>query len=89
MDDMLKQARELLASNPKLVDLQVREEGGELHLLRGDDCFARLIPGMRKGVWRLEVFRNQEQWECLDFQGTLAECMAFLTENPHYLFWEG
>lgn len=89
MDDMLKQARQLLTAYPKLADLQVREEGGELHLLRGDDCFARLLPGVRKGVWRLEVFRNQEQWECLDFQGTLSECMVFLTESPHYNFWEG
>jgi len=26
MDDMLKQARQLLATDPKLADLQVREE---------------------------------------------------------------
>jgi hypothetical protein len=89
MDDMLNQARHLLATDPKLADLQVREESGELHLLRGDDCFARLIPGELEGAWRMEVFRNLERWECLDFQGTLEECLVFLTENPHYLFWEG
>jgi hypothetical protein len=89
MDDQLDRARQLLAADVKLVDLFVREEGGELHLLRGDDCFARLIPGEREAVWRLEVCRNLERWECLDFQGTLEECLVFLSENPHYLFWEG
>jgi hypothetical protein len=89
MDEMLNQARHLLATDPKLAHLQVREEAGELHLFRGDDSFARHIPDDRTGVWRMEVFRNLERWECLDFQGTLEECLAFLSENPHYLYWEG
>ena len=89
MDDMLSKARQLLANDPKLAGLTVREDQGELHLRRGDESFARLIPTEKKGVWRLESFRNLERWECLDFRGSLEECLAFLAENPHYLFWEG
>jgi len=89
MDDLLGMARRLLERDPKLAGVLVREEGGELHLLRGDDCFARLIPGEREGVWRIEVFRNMERWECLDFLGSMEECVDFLLENPHYSFWEG
>ncbi len=89
MMSQLNEARELLATDPKLAGLKVREEAGELHLLRGDDCFARLIPGQQEALWRIEVFRNLERWECLDFRGTLKECFAFLVENQHYLFWEG
>jgi len=89
MDDLLNLARKMLAADPRLADLQVRQESGELHLFRGDDCFARLIPADRAGAWRVEVFRNLDRWECLDFRGTLDECLTFLTENPHYFFWEG
>jgi hypothetical protein len=89
MNEMLDRARRLLQTDPKLADLVAREEGGELHLLRGDDRFARLIPTGREGVWRMEYFRNLERWECVDFQGTLEECLDFLAENSHYLFWEG
>ena len=70
MDDMLNQARHLLATDPKLADLQVREESGELHLLRGDDCFARLIPGEREGVWRMEVFRNRHSCDPVGWEAT-------------------
>ncbi len=89
MENQLAMARQLLARDPKLVGLVVREEGGELHLLRSDECFARLIPGEREGVWRIEVFRNMERWECLDFLGSLEDCLVFLAESPHYRFWEG
>jgi len=89
MDNLLSTARRLLERDPKFAGVVIREEGGELHLLRGDDSFARLIPGEREGVWRIEVFRNMERWECLDFIGTLEECLGFLAENPHYRFWEG
>jgi hypothetical protein len=37
----------------------------------------------------MEYFRNREGWECIDFTGTLKECLEFLSENEHYLFWEG
>jgi len=89
MEELLSMARRLFERDPKLAGTVIREEGGELHLLRGDDCFARLIPGGREGVWRIEVFRNMERWECLDFLGSLEECLDFLLENPHYCFWEG
>jgi len=37
MDDMLSKAKYVLKTDPKLADLIVREERGELHLFRGDD----------------------------------------------------
>jgi hypothetical protein len=87
MENMLDEARHIIRSNPKLADLVVREVDGELHLFRGDDRFGRLLPEDGKGAWRMEYFRNREGWECLDFTGTLKECLEFLSENEHYLFW--
>lgn len=69
-------------------ELKIREVEGELHLFRGDDHFARLIPTEKEGIWRMEYFHNLERWECYDFRGSLKECLAFLTEKHHYLFWE-
>lgn len=89
MENMLSEARHFIRSDPKLAGLVIREVEGELHLLQGDERFARLLPGDREGVWRMEYFRNRESWECLDFTGTLKECLEFLSENEHYLFWEG
>jgi hypothetical protein len=89
MENTLNEARRAIRSNPKLVGLVIREVEGELHLFRGDDLFVRLLPGDREGAWRMEYFRNRESWECLDFTGTLKECLEFLSENEHYLFWEG
>lgn len=89
MDELLKQAVEFLHADPNLADVAVHEEGGELHLLRGDDRFARLRPSEHKGVWRMEYFQNRERWEVTEFQGTLRECLDFLAENAHYQFWEG
>lgn len=88
MANMLDEARRAIWSDPRLSGLDVREVEGELHLLQGDDRFARLLPG-RDDLWRMEYFRNRESWECLDFRGTLKECLEFLLENEHYLFWEG
>jgi len=89
MENMLDEARHAIGSDPKLSELVVREVEGELHLLQGDDRFARLFPGKAEGEWRMEYFRNRESWECHDFSGTLKECLEFLVENEHYLFWEG
>lgn len=89
MDAMLSQALEELRGDPKLAGVVVREEAGELHLLRGDDRFARLSPAEHKGVWRMECYRNRERWEMTEFQGTLRECLEFLAENAHYQFWQG
>jgi hypothetical protein len=89
MDDMLSKAKYVLKTDPKLADLIVREERGELHLFRGDDRFARLIPAEKEGMWRMEYFHNLERWESIDFEGSLQECLEFLSNNPHYLFWEG
>lgn len=89
MDDMMSEARRHIQADPKLADVTLREDKGELHLLRGDDWFARLIPTKVEGNWRMEYFRNRERWECLDFRGTLKECLDFISENEHYLFWEG
>lgn len=89
MENMLSEARHAIGSDPKFFGLVVQEVEGELHLLQGDDRFARLRPGGEEGRWVMEYFRNRESWECLDFAGTLKECLEFLSENEHYLFWEG
>ncbi len=89
MEEMLNQAREILKNDPNLARLVIREEGGEFHLFKGDDRFARLLPTEKKGVWRMEYFQNRERWESIDFRGSLKECLAFLSENTHYHFWEG
>ncbi|MEJ2699728.1 MAG: hypothetical protein P8Z70_08730 [Desulfuromonadales bacterium] len=89
MREILNEAEHYLGLDPKLADFEAREEDGELHLIRGDDRFARLIPDETKGIWRMEYFRNEEQWELLDFRGTLKECLDYIADNLHFLFWEG
>ncbi len=89
MTDILEQARQMLRASPRLAELTVREEDDEFHLWRGDARFARLIPTEKAGVWRMEYFQNRERWEVIDFKGTFKECLAFLSENTHYHFWEG
>ncbi|BCR06133.1 hypothetical protein DESUT3_32020 [Desulfuromonas versatilis] len=89
MQELLRQTREILKRDPRLAGLRVSADEGELHLLVGDDRFARLLPTDKQGVWRLEYFHNRERWESIDFRGTLRECVQFLSENTHYHFWEG
>ena len=89
MKKRLKAAKEKIQAREPFGELVVHEEGNELHLMRGDDRFARFIPTDRDDIWRLELFRNLERWECLEFQGTLDECLDFLAENEHYRFWNG
>ncbi|PLX86275.1 MAG: hypothetical protein C0617_01455 [Desulfuromonas sp.] len=89
MTETLDKVKQVLGADPRFAEVLVREDGRELHLFRGDAHFARLIPMPKEGRWRMELFRNLEEWECLDFQGRLEECLEFLSDNPHYLFWEG
>lgn len=89
MNPDLNEARNLLRTDPKFAGLTVREEEGEFHLFRGDDRFARLIPTEQVDEWRMEYFQNLERWECIDFKGTFKECMDYLLDNIHYVFWEG
>lgn len=89
MNESLAKIRHRIEVDPKLVDLEVRAEGNELHLARGDRSFARLLPTEKEGVWRMEYFQNLERWESVDFRGTLEECLDFLADKSHYLFWEG
>lgn len=89
MDAALTEARNLVRSDPKFAGLEVRELEGRLYLARGDDHFARLFPAETAGMWRMEYFHNLERWQFVDFQGTLRECLEFLSENEHYQFWEG
>lgn len=89
MEKMLDEARRVLASDPKFADLAVSRVGEELHLSRGDREFARLLPAEKPGEWQMEYCHNEERWGCLDFRGSLEECLEFLSEHPHFLFWEG
>ena len=87
MGDDLRLARNRIKGDPRLSGFEVRRQGEELHLEKGGDVFARLLPA-RKGTWRIEVFRETEEWEILDFTGPLDECLGFLVVHPQYLFWE-
>lgn len=86
--DLLK-AREMLRARPELAGYQIRLVNGELHLAKGSDCFVRLLPAVRSGIWSMQHYHNRKHWQCVDFSGSLEECLDFLSENPHYLFWEG
>jgi hypothetical protein len=86
MGDALKRAKTAVAANPKLTALTVRAMAGELHLMRGDEFFARLRPHKAPEDWTLDYCRNQKVWECCGFVGRLEECLDFLAEDDHNLF---
>jgi hypothetical protein len=89
MEGNLTRAWLLATTSPALAEFDVRQEGGELHLSRKGDCFARLFPADRPGCWRLKCLVNHERWQPFEFVGTLEECLELLGNQPHYLFWEG
>lgn len=89
MNDTLENAKRIAGKDPHLSQFDIYIDGNELHLGKEGECFARLITADTPGMWRLAYFHNLERWEYLDFTGTLEECLAFLADNPHYLFWEG
>jgi hypothetical protein len=84
----LQEARRLIGADRRLEGFAVRRQGEELHLEKGADSFARLLPAER-GWWRLEVFRATEGWEIVNMTGTLEECLSYLAEHPRLQFWEG
>jgi hypothetical protein len=88
MDRLIAKAKHIAQADPHLARFDIRSEGNELHLFREGEIFTRLIPEGNAGQWRMEYFFNRERWEIIDFSGTLEECLAFLADNPHYLFWE-
>jgi hypothetical protein len=88
MNEMLEKARRMARSDPHLSLFDIHIEGEELHLGKDGECFARLIRTETPGMWRMAYFHNLERWEYLDFTGTLEDCLAFLSDNPHYLFWQ-
>ncbi len=89
MEESLARAIIFLKTKPELAEYGVRHEEGELHLSNGSDCFVRLIPVQKGGAWSMKHFHNRERWEYIDFVGSLEECLDFLSDNSHYLFWEG
>ena len=89
MKRILKNALRFAQSDPHLTEFDISAIGNELHLSKGGTSFARLLPTEKADHWRMEYFQQRERWEEIDFTGTLEECLAFLAENTHYLFWEG
>lgn len=89
MEEKLERARQFIRTNPKMKAFEVRLENNELHLSNEGDTFARLIPEENSEKWRMEYFRNLEEWVCIDFVGALEECLEFLADSSHYQFWEG
>ncbi len=89
MKRILKAAVRFAQSDPHLAKFEISAQGNELHLSKDGESFARLLPAEKADLWRMEYFHQEERWEHIDFTGTLEECLAFLAENTHYLFWEG
>ncbi|APG28054.1 hypothetical protein A7E78_09525 [Syntrophotalea acetylenivorans] len=89
MKRILKDAVRIAQSDPHLATFEISVQGNELHLSKGGESFARLLPAQKEHHWRMEYFHQADRWEHIDFSGTLEECLAFLAENTHYLFWEG
>ena len=87
MKRSLEEASRLINADKKLAEFTVSLDGDELHLVKGDESFARLIPVDQSGRWRIEYFHNQKRWERIDFTGSLVACLELLSESPHYLFW--
>jgi hypothetical protein len=88
METDLSKVQQFLQSDPRLGGFEVRVDGEELHLEKNAESFARLIPAEKPGTWRMEYFHEAEEWEIGGFNGTLEECLEFLTTHPHYQFWE-
>jgi hypothetical protein len=88
MKKSLEEASHLIKADKVLAEFTVTLDGDELHLVKGDESFARLIPVDQNGQWRVEYFHNQKRWELIDFTGTLAACLELLAESPHYLYWD-
>jgi hypothetical protein len=84
----LQEARRVIGADRRLQGFTVRRQGEELHLEKGADSFARLLPAAAGG-WRLEVFRVTEGWEIVNVTGSLEECLTYLVEHPRFQFWEG
>ncbi|WP_432823735.1 hypothetical protein [Trichloromonas sp.] len=89
MNENLDRVVRFLRAKPELADYTVREEGKELHLSKGSDCFVRLIPTDKPEIWRMEHFHNRKRWERVDCTCTLQECLDYLSSNPQFLYWEG
>jgi hypothetical protein len=89
MKRILKDAIRFAQSDPQLAEFDITAQGKELHLSKNGDSFARLLPAAKEKQWRMEYFHQRERWKHIEFSGTLEECLAFLAENTHYLFWEG
>ena len=87
-DAQLDIVRQKIAEHRRLDGCRATRQDAEVHLARGDDLFARLIPTPSAERWRMEYFHNQERWEIIEFQGTLEECLDFLSDHPHYLFFQ-
>ena len=55
MTEHLENARRLIAADANLAGFQVSLDGDELHLAKGDESFARLIPvddgGHSRSAW--------------------------------------
>ena len=88
MKRSLEEARRLIEGDKTLAEFIIFLEGDELHLSKGDECFVRLIPEEKSGLWRIEYFHNEKRWERIDFTGSLAACLELLAESPHYLYWD-
>ena len=88
MKRSLEEASRLIKTDKVLADFTVSRDGDELHLIKGDESFARLIPVEEKGQWRIEYFHNLKRWESIDFTGSLAACLELLAESPQYLYWD-
>jgi hypothetical protein len=91
MSRRLQETRKAMEKNSRLAGFTVRQEGDEVHLSRDGESFARLFPGDKEGIWRVDCFRNMERWEKhVQFSGPLEACLELVADDPpHYFFWGG
>jgi hypothetical protein len=85
----LQKIRQRMEADPALALFEIRQQGAAIHLASRQGAFARLMPVLAADRWRMAYFLNRDRWRCIDFSGTLEECLDLLRDCPHYLFWEG
>ena len=88
MESHLGAARVRIEADRAFAGFTVARQGRELHLVKGDETFVRLIPTETTDQWRIAFFHNEKRWQHIDFTGSLEACLDLLSQSPRYLYWD-
>ena len=88
MENHLQAASARIETDQAFAGFTVTSQGRELHLVKGDESFVRLIPAEPADQWRFAFFHNEKRWQHIDFTGSLEACLEPLARSPRYLYWE-